>query len=250
MAKTTGLGDNAYIGGYDLSGDILSLDSIHGGPAALDLTSINQSAYDRRGGERDASFEFTTAMDTAALAEHAALSALPTTDVIMTYFRGQVTGNPCASVNAKQVNYDGTRDTSGMLTYKVQGVANGFGLEWGIQHTAGIQTDTTATNSAGFDGGAATAFGAQLYVQFFSVTGTSCTVKIQDFTSDTPASYTDVTGLTTTAVAPGGAPSAQRIVIANNATVRRWTRVVTTGTFSNAQFAVMLVRNATAGQVF
>ena len=42
------------------------------------------------------------------------------------------------------------------------------------------------------------------------------------------------------------ADASQRIAIANNATVRRWTRVVTVGTFSSCLFAVTLVRNQTA----
>jgi hypothetical protein len=250
MAKASGLGDQFYIGGYDLSGEVSALGTVHGGNSPLDVTPINVSANVRLGGQRDGSIEFSTWMDTAAGHEHAALSPLPTADVIATYFRGAAIGNDCASQVSKQINYDWSRGTDGSLAGSVQCQANGFGLEWGTQHTAGIQTDTAATNSAGMDGLAQTAFGAQLYVHFFSVTGTSVTVKIQDFTSDTPASYVDVAGLTTTAVTPGQAPSAQRIAIANNATLRRWTRVVTVGTFSNAQFAVMLVRNPIAGQVF
>ena len=248
MPKTSGLGDRFFLTGNDVSGDIQAIGRIGGGPSVLDMTDITQSAFSRLGATRDGTMEFTSYFD--PVTSHPVLSALPSTDVTTTYFRGTTIGNPAASLVAKQINYDATIGQDDSFTLAVQAQANGFGLEWGVQHTAGIQTDTTATNSAGMDGGAATAFGAQLYVQFFSVVGTSVTVKIQDFTSDTPASYTDVTGLTTTAVTPGQAPTAQRIAIANNATVRRWTRVVTTGTFTSAAFAVMLVRNQTAGVTF
>jgi hypothetical protein len=33
------------------------------------------------------------------------------------------------------------------------------------------------------------------------------------------------------------------VATASNALVRRWTRVVSTGTFTNARFAVLFVRN-------
>lgn len=60
MAKQSGLGDNAYIGGYDLSGDICALSRIGGGPAAMDVTAINVSAYERIGGLRDGEISFQT----------------------------------------------------------------------------------------------------------------------------------------------------------------------------------------------
>ena len=47
MAKTSGLGDNCYVGGYDLSGDIGSLGKISGSVATIDVTGINKSAFER-----------------------------------------------------------------------------------------------------------------------------------------------------------------------------------------------------------
>src|SRR5690242_10698031 len=120
MAKQSGLGDNFYIGGFDLSGNVASLDSVHGGPAALDMTPINVFAFVRQGGERDSSIEFTTFFDNAAGAEHPALSPLPTADVIASYFHGSVIGNDAASQVSKQVNYDWTRGQDGSYTGKVQ----------------------------------------------------------------------------------------------------------------------------------
>ena len=38
MAKQGGLGDRLFVGGYNLSGDIGSVQRIAGGPAALDVT--------------------------------------------------------------------------------------------------------------------------------------------------------------------------------------------------------------------
>src|SRR5882724_10756902 len=88
MTKQSGLGDNLYISGYDLSGDIGSLDSISGPQAVLDVTSIDKSAMQRIGGERDGLIEYTAFFDKQANQAHSRLSLLPTTDQMLTYCRG------------------------------------------------------------------------------------------------------------------------------------------------------------------
>jgi len=245
MSKQSGLGDDFFIGGYHIGGDIQDL-TVHGGPGLLDVTDITQSAHARLGGLRDGGIQATSFHDPAAGQAHAAFSPLPTGDVIATYCRGTAIGNPAACCVAKQLNYDPTRANDGMLTFKVQGDGDGYGVEWGIQLTAGARTDSSAANGTSYDTGASAAFGAQAYLQAVAVTGTSYTVTIQD--SSDNASFSNVTGLSFTAVS--SAPQAQRIATANNATIRRYVRAVTTGTFSVATFQVTLVKNAIAGQVF
>jgi hypothetical protein len=251
MSKTGGLGDNAYVGGYDLSGNIMVLNSARGGPAALDFTDISQSGMARLGGERDAEFSFTTAMDPAALQEHAALSPLPTADVIATYFRGQALGNPAYSINSKQVNYDPTRGQDGSLPFSVQCLANSFGAEWGLQLTPGKRTDGSATAAGpgnSIDTLASASFGGQAYLHVFSVVGTSVTIVINDSADN--SSFSPVAGFSFSAVTPGGAPNAQRSAISNVSTIRRYIAVQTTGTFTSAVFAVMINKNPIAGVVF
>lgn len=245
MTKQSGMGDRLFVNGVDLSGDIGSLSSIHGGPAVQDVTDITQSAISRLGLLRDGGIDYTAWFDKAAGAAHKTLSVLPYTDVQMMYLRGTAIGNAAAAVIAKQVNYDPNREASGALSWGVSTQGNGVGLEWGEQLTAGIRTDTTATNGLGYDGLAASAFGGQAYLQVFALTGTSVTVKIQDSADN--ATFADVTGLTFTAATAAGT---QRLQTLNTATVRRYVRAVSTGTFSNAQFAVMFARNQTAGVLF
>src|SRR5260370_32247349 len=130
--KQSGLASAFYIGGFDLSGNVNALSKISGGPAALDVTPVNASAFARLGGERDGGMDFTTLLDAAAAQEHAALSPLPTADMIASFLPGPLAiGNPAASINCKQVNYDPNRDRRGNLLFAVSCVANGFGLEWG-----------------------------------------------------------------------------------------------------------------------
>lgn len=150
MAKTTGLGDNFYVAGNDLSNDTSSLSKISGGPALLDVTGINSSAYERLGGLRNGGIDFAGFFNPTGA--HPVLSALPTADVVCTYARGATLGNPGACMVAKQVDYNPTRAANGDLTTAVSTQSNAFGLEWGVQLTAGLRTDTAATNGTSVDG--------------------------------------------------------------------------------------------------
>jgi hypothetical protein len=244
--KTTGIGDNFYIGGFDLSGNVASCQRIGGGPGSLDVTPINASGHVRLGGKRDGGIDFLSWFDPAAAAEHAALSPLLLTDQVATYFNQPAVGNPAASCIGKQVNYDPSRNADGSLTLTVQVLANGFGLEWGKQLTAGLRTDSAATTGAFFDDGAGTNFGGQAYFQLIAFSGTSVTIDIQSATTSGGA-YT-TTGLTSQAFT--AAPTSQRVQVANNVTINEFLKVVTTGTFSNAVFAVQFTRNPIAGVVF
>jgi len=87
-----------------------------------------------------------------------------------------------------------------------------------------------------------TAFGAQAYLQVTQITGTSVTVAVQD--SADGASWANVTGLSFTAVT--AAPNTQRLATAGNATIRRYLRVITTGTFNPASFACAINVNPVA----
>lgn len=247
MAKTSGLGDNLYLGGYDLSGDVQSLSKISGGPAPLDVTSINESAYERIGGLRSGSIDMTTFFNpgVAANAAHSVLSALPTGDVTLTYARGTTLGNPAACMVARQLNYDGTRAAGGMFTFAVAAQNDGFGLEWGTLLTAGLRTDTAATNGTGVDFTAATSFGFQAYLQLTAFTGTDVTVKLQDSADN--SSFADLASGAFTQVTTG-TPQTQRIAVGGVATVRRYVRAatVTTGGVTSVTFAVVLVKNAVA----
>lgn len=248
MSKQSGLGDNLYVGGYDLSGDIGSLSRIGGTLQTLAVTGIDKSAYERIGGQRDGALEFSAWFNPASTKAHPVLKALPRTDVTLLYARGTTLGKPAACMVGKQITYDGDRADNGAFSFKVQALANGYGVEWGRLLTAGKRTDTTATNGASIDTAASLAFGAQAYLQVFSVTGTSVTVTIEDSADN--SNWTPVTGLAFAAATSGASPQTQRLATANTATIRRYIRAVSSGTFSNAVFAVAIVKNELAGQVF
>ena len=316
MAKTSGLGDNFYIGGFDLSGDIASMDQISGGPALIEATAIKQSAEARIFGLRDGSLKFTTLFEnvpsistpgvplttvpvtnttgfpvlvtitggtitfvfvngtqvgttagtypvpiggtisiTFSAAptwnwfslgeEHNALGPLPRTDVTCMYARGTALGNPAFCIVGPQLNYDGTRDNKGSLTFQVEVDGDGFGGDWCTLLTAGLRTDTAATAGAFIDQGAPSAFGAQAYVELIDLVGTNIDIAIQHATTSGGAysNLIDFGSMTSY-------PKAARGSVSNSTTVNEFIKITTTGTFSYATFAVAMNRNQIAGVTF
>jgi hypothetical protein len=125
MAKQSGLGDNFYIGGYNISGDVGSLGGMSGGPAVQENTGIDKLAFERQGLLRSGQIEFTAFFNDAAAQEHIALKSLPLTDRIATYCRGTTLGNQAACLVGKQLNYDFSRSADGALTESVTVQSNG-----------------------------------------------------------------------------------------------------------------------------
>jgi len=239
MAKRSGLGLLFAVAGVDLSGDTGSINRLGGGPNLLDATGLDKSANERIPGLLDGALDYTTFFNPTAGQAHTTLRGLPTSDVIVTLALGSTLGDEEASIVAKQLDYAGSRAADGAFTFTVPGPANGYGLEWGNTLTAGKRTDTTATNGASLDNTVATTTtGWSAYLHVFAFTGTSVTVTLQDsadnaaFAGFTGSAFIAATGITT-----------QRIEGAVGATVRRYVRAVTTGTFSNAVFLVGFSRH-------
>lgn len=249
MAKTSGLGDAFYFGGYDLSGEVNALSKVSSPLATFDVTPINVKAHVRIPGLRDGAIDFNTFFDPAVNHSHPVLATLPRTDVVACYFAGgQAIGNAAACMVAKQVDYAPTRANDGALSSTVSSVANSYGLDWGDQLTAGLRTDTTATNGTARDFSAASSFGFQMYLQVTAFTGTDVTVKLQDSADNvTFADLASGAFAQTTA-----AHTAQRVAVGGTATVRRYVRAstVTSGGFTSVTFAVVLVKNTVATVVY
>lgn len=239
MAKSTGMGDNLYVDGIDLSGDTGSLSRIGGGPAPLEVTGINKHAFERLGGVRNGAITWSSWWNPTGA--HPALSSLPRTDRIITYMHGAAIGSPAASCVAKQINYDPARGADASLSVTVDTQSTAFGVEWGRQLTAGQDSLVTAGALAGYDTGAGSAFGLQAYLHVFSITGTSATVAIQHSDDDAAVDpYANVTdGVFVAATVTG----AQRLQTARTTAIKRWLRVNVVGTFTELTFAVQATRN-------
>lgn len=159
MPKTSGLGDNLLVAGYDLSGDVGALSGIHQGRGIKEVTAINKSAVERMALQADGKLGFKGWWDTDTGAIHDALRTMPTTDVLVSYLRGTTRGSRAAVMMAKQASYDPDRGDDGALAVSCEAEANGYGLAWGYQLTAGVETIAAAGNSAGVDLGYADSIG-------------------------------------------------------------------------------------------
>jgi hypothetical protein len=241
MAKTSGLGNQFYYGGYDLSGDIGSLESIASPRTTYEVTGLDKSAIERIVGYGDGMISFTSFFNDAAAQEHVALSALATTDKVAIYSVGETLGDTACGLQAKQINYDPTRAADGSLTISCEVLGSvGDPIEWGNLLTTGVQTVSSAANTTSLDQGASTSNGARAYIMNFTLSSGSPTVKIQDSANN--SDWADLITFSTSS-----AVSAERKTVTG--TVNRYVRLNLSGTFSNLALVVILVRGTAQDDV-
>lgn len=238
MVKESGLGDGLLVAQYDLSGDVGSVQNIAGPRSVFEVTGIDKLAPERILTLKDGAISFAAWHNPSTSQSHSVLSALPTTDVIVTYIHGSTLGNPAASMVGKQIDYDSNRGQDGSLAHAVQAMANGTPLEWGVMLTAGKQTIASAGNGTSVDlTTVSTAFGGAAYLHVTGITSGTATATVHDSADN--VSFAAVTGLAFTAAS---AATSERVATATGATIRRYVRIVTTGTFSNLVAVVNFVR--------
>ena len=244
MAKSSGVAGGFYLGGYDLSGDVGSIDNIGGPRGTLDVTGIGQSAMDRLLLPGTGTISFKSFFNDAALAQHVILRSLPTTDTQVVYAKGQSIGDACAMMVAKQINYDASRNQDGSLEFSIEAQSTGgVPLEWGVMLSAADDTHSSASSSSSLDNGASTSAGAAAYLQILDINSGAPTVKIEDSAND--SSWSDL--ITFSAVSDGAEPTFERKTVAG--TVNRYLRVTTTGTLSNCKFIVGIRRGEAVADV-
>ena len=207
------------------------------------MTAINVSAFERILGKMDGAMEFSAFFNDAASQEHARLKAKGSgNNQVCTWLRGSTIGQGAAGIVAKQVNYDPTRAADGGLTIAVQMIGALYGLDHCAQLTAGLRTDTAATNGASLDNAVATTKGLSAYLHVTAFSGTDVTMRVQESSDDavgdpfanvTGGAFTQVTGIT-----------AERIVTSLTLAVERYLRVVTvtTGGVTSVTFSVVVCR--------
>jgi len=238
MAKKSGLGNQFYFAGYDLSGDVGAIGNIASPRGVQEVTSINQSAADRLLTHSDGIIEFNSFFNDASNQEHAALSGLATTDNHAMFLMGSNVGDAGASLIGKQLNYDGSRTADGGLNFSASVQGSGTPLEWGVSLTTGKAT-TGAASFATVDQSASSSSGAQAYVQAFSIGSGTATAKVEDSTNgsswDDLITFTNITGRT-----------AERATVSG--TVNRYVRCTVTGSISSLVLAV-LFRRGTAQDI-
>ena len=235
MAKTSGLNTRCYVAGYDISGDANSLDGVGYNQAVIDTTAINGVATSRIIGLVDGTLGVNVFFE--ATSEHAALLAsnvVPTGDRVVLVPLGSAVGDAGIGLVAKQANYDVSQGGTGSpVSAKASFSANGYPPEFGVMLTAHDDTHSSASNGTSVDNSASSANGGAGYIQAFSLSSGTPTVKIQH--SSDNSTFTDlITFTASTAI------SSQYKTVSG--TVNRYIRVISTGTFSNLKFACLFYR--------
>lgn len=242
MPKQSGLGDNLFVGGYDIGGDINTIGSVSTPRETLPSTGITVFAQERMFGKRDGMAEFTSYWNVATDRVFDALSSLPRTDVHVMYCRGEGIGNEALCLVGKQVDYNPSRGDDGSLLSTTSIPAAAFGADWAEQLTAGKDTHASGASTTSLDTLASAAFGFQAYLQVFSLGSGEAEIKIED-----SANNTDWLDLADGAFTNATTRTQQRLQSSSaTATVRRYLRVTTSGTFTDLVFAVAINKNAAA----
>lgn len=245
MAKRSGLGQGLWISGVDCSGD--TGEWTGNGPTAMDnVTGVDKSAMERLPLQRDGQMGIKQFFNPTAGSAFQTVRANAFSQILnydLAAICSSTIGDHAIAGRFRQASHTLTREQSGRFTFDTQWPGNGYGVEWGRLLTAGKRTDTGATSPAtGVDfTDVTTLFGWQAWLHVFAFTGTSVTVTLQDSADN--AAFANLTG---GAFAAATTVGSQRIEGGRTATVRRYVRAITTGTFSNAVFGVIFNRNLTA----
>lgn len=236
MAVRSGLAENLYVDGRDLSGDVGVMDDWSSPRETFEVQGMDRSAFERIQARAGGQFSFNSWFNDALLQEHLTLRGVPAMDRRVTWVIGLARGDPAVMMVAQQLSYDGTRGDDGSLAHNTRGVSNGVAPEWGEMATAGKITDAAAANGASFDNLVSTPSGAAAVMHLFDLASGTVTITIED----SPDNAVFATLIAFASVADGAEPASERLTVTG--TVDRHIRVITTGVFTNAQYSVAIRR--------
>lgn len=229
MAKQSGLAQRLYVGGFDISGDVGSIQNAGSPRGVQEITGLDKSGIERQLLLTSGQMAFGTFFNVATDQIHDALKGLPRADVGCMWLTSVTVGDPVAMLEAKQIDYNWNRGPDGSLVGTTQMQGDGAPLEWG-ELLLPKTTHSTATDGSSVDNGASTSNGAVGYMQQFGLTSGTAEYDIEDSTDD--AVFANLIAFTdrTTDIAV-----TERVHVTG--TVNRYVRASTNGTFTNAIWA-------------
>lgn len=159
--------------------------------------------------------------------------------IISVGLAGLVLGAVVKMLKALETSYEVSGGIGDAVKVSAEAQASGglgYGVDSGVSLHA-LSADTTPTNGASVNNGAATTTGwvAHFHATVFS--GTNFTAKIQDSADN--AAWADLSGATFTQITAIGK---ERLEGAAGATVRQYTRYVSAGTYTSVTHHVALSR--------
>lgn len=245
MAKKSGLGHQFYADGYDISGDVGSIDTLTNPSDVIDDTGIDKQSHERIHGLASGSLTWSGFFNDATDAMHDALKALRQTSWILSWCLGTTRGDQVANLEAVQVDYNYNRVAGGGLTNQIIGESEkdqGVGIEWALL-LATKGTHASATDETGIDNTAATSSGGVGFLHHFPDGTPTGTIEYDiedssDSTNGVDGSWANLIAFSD--VATPWAAIAERATVAGN--VDDWVRASTNGTFTGAYFSMSFRR--------
>jgi hypothetical protein len=222
-----------FIDAFDVSGDAGQVERCVVRRTPQPATRAGAAGVERIAGRASGALTFRPRFHDDADGVHAALAGLPVRDVGLALALGHTAGAPAAWGRAAQVDYNWTRTADGRLEGDVTALATrGVPFVWGRLLQPPV-THAAATAGPSIDDGVASADGLTAQLHLFAIDSGAATIEIQH--SADGASWSALG-----AFPAASSPVSERIAVAG--TVQRYLRVASTGTFSNAAFAVVVRR--------
>lgn len=236
MALGHGKDTAVYLNGRNAGTYLKSADATHTADTH-ETTTMGSSYVTRVGGLFDSKmscdgiYDGTATTGIYALAK-AALSS-SSVSILNVYPLGEVSrGDVGLALRARITDHSVEMPCQNILT--VSSNFTGYGKLELIESLHPLAAETTTGNGTALDGAAATTNNGAVWVHCTAFTGTSITLTVEDSADN--SSFATIA--TFTAITAGG--SSERIAITG--TIRRYVRVVRSGTYTTATFSVGLYR--------
>ena len=120
MAKRSGLSQQFYFQGVDMSGDTGSIDTLSTPRGTQDVTGVDKNAHEVLLTQSDGAISWSSFFNDESGGTHLTLGALPTTDVQIMYETGVTLGDPAFCAVVKLIDYAPSRGADGSLTIAVR----------------------------------------------------------------------------------------------------------------------------------
>lgn len=248
MAKVSGIVERFFVNQYDLSGDIGAIGTAQSRRNQQDVTTLLDTAVERLGLLRDGELGYTAFFDTGVGQEHLVERNLPQS-ALFTWTLKTALGSQTASLVANTSDRGIARGQDGSLVVTPTAMANGYGLQWGVLLTAGLQTFASAAAGTSVNDYVPvyptlplpSAHGWAAYLHAISLGSGTATLTVQDSADD--ISFANLAGGGFTAIT--GATSERIQSASSTAAVRQYLRVNVTGTFTDLVCVVSFVRYVT-----
>lgn len=229
MAVKSGLFQKFFSAGYDIGGDIGSIDSLVISRADLKTPGLENGAMSRVSGLADAQMQMTSFWNVATGRAHDALQGV--NGGLWTWVLARELGGAVMNSVMQQLSYSPKRGRDGSMEVGASGaVSAGVPTEDAVNLTPlGKVTHASASSEAGVDQLAGTARGGIVFLQHLARASGTVNYLLEHSTNNSTW-----TTKGTFALAGGATPDWERLQVLG--TVNRYIRATTSGVFTGAQF--------------